>query len=253
VELHVEVVGEGPTLLLAHGFGGSARNFRSQTRALRGSHRVVTFDTRGHARSAAPRAATFYAFECLVEDIGRVLDDVDAPSAVVGGLSLGAAAALGFAMAQPERVEQLVLASYPTAASGAGRAAERFAEAIERDGLEAAGARFVWGPDSGLDVAGAALVRQGFLEHSPHGLAHTLREAIAHLPEIADLAPRLAGLRVPTLILAGSEDGPAVANGRALEHALPDARLVVVEAAGHVLNLERPREFDAALLDFLRP
>ena len=113
---------------------------------------------------------------------------------------MGAAVALRYALAHPERVRALVLASSPAGpASGRGVAAHAlaFAEAIEREGLAAAGARFVWGAGSGLDPAGAALVRQGFLEHAPHALAHTLREFLAKLEPVEALAPRLAGLALP--------------------------------------------------------
>jgi pimeloyl-ACP methyl ester carboxylesterase len=83
---------------------------------------------------------------------------------------MGAGIALRFALAHPARTRALVLAAFPAAADtpgGYASVAERFAERIERDGLEAAGAEFVWGPSSGLDAAGADLVRRGFLEHQP--------------------------------------------------------------------------------------
>jgi pimeloyl-ACP methyl ester carboxylesterase len=52
--LHVEAAGQGPGIVLAHGFGGSARNWRPQLRALRAQKRVAVYDARGHARSEAP-------------------------------------------------------------------------------------------------------------------------------------------------------------------------------------------------------
>src|SRR5438094_3766466 len=103
--LHVEVEGSGPVVVLAHGFGGSARNFLSQARALRDRYRIVRFDARGHARSEAPAEASAYTPEAFVADFGRVLDQVGARAAVVGGLSMGAGTALSFALAHPERVE----------------------------------------------------------------------------------------------------------------------------------------------------
>ena len=75
IDLHVETSGSGETVLLAHGFGGSARNFRPQVKALRGRYRVITWDARGHARSGAPGEARAYAPECFVSDLARVLVD----------------------------------------------------------------------------------------------------------------------------------------------------------------------------------
>jgi pimeloyl-ACP methyl ester carboxylesterase len=179
-----------------------------------------------------------------------VLDEVGAPRAVVGGLSMGAAVTLRYALEHPARVRGLVLASFP-APGGVSALAEPFAAAIERDGLEAAGARFVWGPRAGLDPEAARLVRQGFLEHPPHGLAHTLRHLLAVLPGVDALAPRLRSLTIPALVVAGSEDRAALPVAQALADALPRAGLAIVEGAGHVVNLARPAAFNAVLEEFL--
>jgi pimeloyl-ACP methyl ester carboxylesterase len=248
--LHVEAAGEGPGVVLAHGFGGSARNWRPQVRALRPHHRVVTYDARGHARSEAPVEAAAYRARELIGDMGRAAAASGDALPVVGGLSMGAAVALRYALAHPERVRGLVLASPPGRGGIASRAPD-FADAIERDGLEAAGARFVWGPESGLDPAGAALVRQGFLEHPPHALAHTLRELLAKLEPPEALADPLARLSLPVLLVAGERDAGSRASVEALASALPKSELHVIPGAGHVVNLAAPAAFDAALLGFL--
>ena len=98
IGLHVVTDGEGPCVVLGHGFAGSARNFRPQLRALRGRYRGVAFDARGHARSAAPRAAGAYHLERFVADLGRVLERAECAAAVVGGLSMGALVGLHFAL-----------------------------------------------------------------------------------------------------------------------------------------------------------
>jgi pimeloyl-ACP methyl ester carboxylesterase len=240
--------------LLAHGFGGSARNFRPQLRALRGRYRVIVYDARGHARSGAPDAAQDYTLECFVSDLARVLDQAGAERAVVGGLSMGAGVALRFALAHPARVQGLVLASFPASAhagEGSTARAAGFARALDEEGLLAAGERFVWGERSGLSPRDAALVRQGFSEHRPQALAHVLRELIAVQPAVDELAPELRHLDLPALIVAGEDDSPSVATGRELAAVLPRARLVVVPGAGHVVNLERPEAFNAALFAFL--
>ncbi len=252
--LHVEAAGQGPGIVLAHGFGGSARNWRPQLRTLRAHYRVVVYDARGHARSAAPNEAAAYRAEALLADLGRAAQATDDVRPVVGGLSMGAAVALRYALAEPERVRALVLASPPAGpGSGHGIAAHAlaFAAAIEADGLLAAGARFVWRAGSELDPAGAALVRQGFLEHPPHGLAHTLREFLARLEAVESLASRLARLTLPVLLIAGGRDEASLAVCRSLTATLPRSELNVIPDAGHVVNLAAPAAFDAALLGFL--
>ena len=248
--LHVEAAGEGPGAVLAHGFGGSARNWRPQVRALRARFRVVVYDARGHARSEAPAEPAAYRAPELVEDLGRAAAAANDSRPVVGGLSMGAAVALRYALAHPERVRALVLAS-PPGPGGIASRARAFADAIERDGLEAAGARFVWGAASGLESAEAALVRQGFLEHAPHALAHTLRELLAKLEPVEALAEPLAQLALPTLLVTGERDAGSRALAESLAAALPASELHVIEGAGHVVNLAAPAAFDAGLLGFL--
>jgi len=252
--LHAEVRGEGPAVLFLHGFAGSARNWRPQLRALGGRYRTIAYDARGHARSEAPDEPAAYGTDELVADALRMLREAGAESAAWVGLSMGAAVALEVALRAPEAVRALVLASIPGgrgAARGISARAEAFADAIEHEGVEAAGARFAWGPGSGLDEKGAALVRQGFLEHPPHGLAHTLRGFLASWPPVAERRAELARIEAPALVVAGALDAASRGPSEALAAALPHARLELVEGAGHVVNLARPALFDRLLLSFL--
>ncbi|HME73092.1 MAG TPA: alpha/beta hydrolase [Myxococcota bacterium] len=258
VELHIETVGTGPPVVLAHGFGGSARNFRPQARALRNRYRIVLYDARGHARSATPLDPALYTAEQLVMDVGRVLDREHAEQAVVGGLSMGAGTALGFALAWPERVRALMLAAFPPGAKQRREENLRqadwalaFADAIEAKGLEVAGAEFAWGPRSGFDASTARLVRQGMLEHSPHALAHLLRQVLTEQRSAAELAPQLRELRIPALVVVGAQDRLSRGPSEVLARSLRGARLVVIPDAGHIVNLAAPREFNAALGEFL--
>jgi pimeloyl-ACP methyl ester carboxylesterase len=251
VRLHVERQGTGLPVVLAHGFSGSARNFRPQARALADVATVVTYDARGHARSEAPPEADAYDFERLIDDFEQVAASAGS-RVIAGGLSMGAITALGFAARHPERVAGVLVASLPGAGEARRSWALNFAEAIEREGLDAAGARFVWGERSRFDPAGAKLIRQGFLEHPAHALVHVLRRTLARLPEATELAAPLVPLAIPTTIVAGENDEPALAPSRALAERLPSAKFVVIPKAGHVVNLAAPEPFNAllrALLD----
>jgi pimeloyl-ACP methyl ester carboxylesterase len=243
----------GPVLVLQHGFAGSARNWRPQMRALRERARIVAFDARGHARSARQFTPARYALADFVRDFGDVAEDAAAGAPVIaGGLSLGAAVALHFALAAPARVSALVLAAIaPGAGRGISAHAEAFAAALDAHGVEVAGEQFVWGAASGLDAQAAKLVRQGFLEHPAGSLAAILRQTLASLPTIEQLEPRLAALDVPALVVAGTADRGSLEPCRALARALPRARLVEIEGAGHVVNLAAPDAFNAALGELL--
>lgn len=254
VALHLEVEGEGAVpIVLMHGFGGSARNWRPQLRALKGAFRVAAFDVRGHARSAAPPDAAAYRPERFVADVARVLDFLHAERAIVGGLSMGAGIAARFAAAHPERTAGLVLTALPPGAASGSRQrswAFAFADALDREGTAGAGARYAWGPESGLDERAGKLVQLGFTEHPAHALAHTLRELLAVQPDAAALGRALAPLGVPTLLLVGDRDPVSLGPIRQLAVALEAAQLVVVPGAGHAVNLEARDAVSAALRAF---
>jgi 2-succinyl-6-hydroxy-2,4-cyclohexadiene-1-carboxylate synthase len=244
--LHVERQGSGPALVLAHGFGGSARNFRLQLKALAPHATAVAYDARGHSRSDAPPNEDAYVFERLVDDFERVASEAG-EQIVAGGISLGAMTALGFAARRPERVRGLLLASLPGTDEPRLRWARDFATAIEREGLDAAGAAFVWGERSRFDPAGAKLIRQGLLEHPAHSLMHVLRATLAVLPNVRALAAPRATPTLTITNIVGEEDEYALAPSQALVEVLPRARLVLVPNAGHVVNLIAPAVFNAEL------
>jgi pimeloyl-ACP methyl ester carboxylesterase len=252
LELHVEQYGAGPSLVLAHGFGGSARNFRPQARAFAARASVWLYDARGHARSAAPNDPALYTESALIDDFGRVA--VKAGGEIIaGGLSLGAYTALKWALESSTPPRALVLSAYPSPGTRAGRRdwALGFAQTIDEEGLEAAGARFVWGEVSRFDPKGAALIRQGFLEHSPGALAAILRSVLAELPAPRAFAESLRAFRAPVLVIVGGADDESLEPSRELAELLPHAELVVIPGAGHVVNLADPRAYNEALGAFL--
>jgi len=250
--LHVEDSGTGQNLVLSHGFGGSARNFRPQARAFAERAHSWLYDTRGHARSEAPQDPAAYGEAQLVSDFARVVERTGG-NAVVGGLSLGAYTALRYALAAPERPRALLLAAFPSGGSNGWRTrwSRDFADAIDSEGLERAGERFVWGETSRFDPKGAALIRQGLMEHPPYALSAILRNVLARLKTPDELAAELAAFDTPTCVIVGANDQDSLAPSRRLAELLPNAELVVVEAAGHVVNLAAPAAFNQALTSLL--
>lgn len=236
-----------PTVILCHGFGGSARNFRPQARALAAEVRFVLYDLRGHARSEKPKAQDAYRFDCLVDDLESLVDTYEPKKLIVGGLSLGAAVALAYTLRRPERVAGMLLAAYPAPPEQSRRWALEFGEAIEKLGISEAGARFVWGGASRFDAKTQELIRSGFLEHAPWALAATLKHALAQLEEFEVLAPSLRKLQVPTRLVVGGADVGSLDSCRTLATLIPGATLTVLEGAGHIVNLARVSDFNEEL------
>lgn len=205
--------------------------------ALRERFRVLRCDLRGFGGSpVGPRPYSH------VDDLVELLDHVGAREPAVVAASYGGKVAIDLALAQPERVRGLVLASPALGDHDwSPRAQSFFAEeeaALGRGDLDAAvelNAR-TWG----LEAEVLPMVRR----------ALELQQAA--LDEIEPPPARLERLAAPTLALAGERDlpdFPAIARRIAAE--APAARAEIVPGAGHLLNLDRPDEFLRAVLGFL--
>src|SRR5262249_15770490 len=109
VNLYYEVHGEGPALLLSHGYSATSQMWQGQIAALSRLHKVIVWDMRGHGRSDSPNDQSEYSHEKSVEDMAALLDVVGVEKAIVAGLSLGGYISLAFHLAHPQRVRALII------------------------------------------------------------------------------------------------------------------------------------------------
>ena len=242
IEIDYEVSGSGPPVLLSHGYSATRRMWDGQHRALDDST-VISWSMRGHGQTESPADPSKYSADLTVGDMAALLRHVGVERAVVGGLSLGGYASLGFYLAHPEMVRALVICDsgpgYRNAEARAAwnqRAHERAAE-LERRGLDALSGR-------------SREMREAMGEHrSAQGLAHAARGMLAQ--EGSQVIDGLAGVQVPTLIIVGDQDQPFLAPCEYMAKKIPGARLEVIAGAGHSSNLDQPDAFNRVLRDFL--
>lgn len=240
-------------MVLGHGILGDHRLFAPQIEALARQYRVLAIDFRGHGRSAAPEGA--WDIADFSDDIRRVLDRRGVDRAVVGGLSTGAMAALRLALDEPDRVRGLVLI-------GATAGAERRCRRLK---YEAMLALYGWvGASPWLRRRVSELAfSPGFRMRSQELVGRwadsaaelplgTARRSVRAVLNRSPLWDRLADIRIPALVIAGTDDvATPLTEARRLADRLPHARLEAVEGAGHVVTLERPGEVCRLLLGFL--
>jgi pimeloyl-ACP methyl ester carboxylesterase len=235
--------GSGPVLVLLHGFPFDRSMWRGQAEALGGEFRVVAPDLRG---------ATI---EKMAEDVAALLDELHLESVLLGGLSMGGYVAFEFFRKYPGRVRALVFAdTRPQADNEEGRRArEENAQRAMKEGVASIVESMLPKLLSAetRERGGELLerVRAMMLRTSPEDAAAALR-AMALRRDQTDLLP---SIDVPTLIVVGSEDVVTPPSDAEAMHAkIEGSRLVVVEGAGHLSNVERPEEFNRALSEFLR-
>lgn len=249
-----------PSLLLLHGFSGSADEWAELTPHLAPLRRVIAVDLLGHGRSPAPADAAAYTMGRCVADLLGVMDGLKIGRFDVLGYSMGGRAALHLAAAAPGRVRSLILES---ASPGLADPAEAAARAAADDALagriEAEGVGWFadhWGgiplfaSQAALPGEARAALRERRLRNSAAGLAGSLRGM--GTGRQGSLWHRLGELAMPALLITGELDGKFAAINKEMAALMPGAHHTAVPGAGHAIHLERPRDFADLVVGFLR-
>ena len=254
-KLYYEIAGAGPPLVLIHGGWLNSSQWDEQFAALSGRFRVLRYDLRGHGRSLLGLPDSGYT---AYEDLAALLRHVGMERPHMIGVSAGAQAAIDFALQYPGAVRSLVLGASPLGGHDLG------AEYLE-------GVR-------GITAAGAAedlrLLHERVWAFAPFRVARTMPPVQRRLNDLVvrqhtwaaqrpgaprprrpatPPAERLGEIRVPTLVLVGAGEMPAL-RGEAdlLAREIPAARLMVIPGAGHFPNLEQPKRFLLLVTDWLQ-
>lgn len=259
IDIYYEVHGQGDWLVLSHEFAGSYKCWRPQLVDFAKESRVVVYNDRGYPPSTVPDKVDDYSQELSIADLKALMDHLGIARTYLGGFSMGGSIALNFALQYPERVRKLVLAGTGTGSASREEFIKEFspiADRFEREGAQTVADDYLTGPTRiQLKRKNPEMWQQwyrDFSELSGLGLANTLRGVQLRRPTMYELEPTLRKLRVPTLVIAGDEDAPAIDASRFLARTIPGAELKILPGTGHTLNLEEPAKFNATVLTFLR-
>jgi pimeloyl-ACP methyl ester carboxylesterase len=234
--LRGEAEGEGPPVVLCHGITATRRYVLHGSRALaRAGYRVITYDARGHGESEpAPRgAAESYGYPQLVADLERLVEDQLGPERfLLGGHSMGAHTAVAYALRHPGRLAGLALIGPTFLGRVKPESLEYWdglAAALEEEGIDGFVAYI--GERQGIDGRWRDSVLRFTRERMQlQGNLAALAEALRQVPRSRpfDSLEELAGLEVPTLVVASNDDadpGHPYAVAAAYAEAMPRAEL----------------------------
>ncbi len=250
---------QGPTLVLLHGFTGSAASWGKHldTFAHQG-FRVIALDMLGHGQSDAPLDPQRYTIEWCKADILAVMDalEVQKGEAILLGYSMGGRIALYTAFSGFFRALILESAS-PGLADPIERAQrkssdEQLASNIERDGIEAFVTYWeqlpLFASQQHLPYVQRQELHEQRIHNKPVGLANSLRGVGTGVQPA--LYERLTTLTIPVLLLAGILDSKFRAIAQQMARALPTVQVHIVPNAGHTVHIEQPELFDQMTIDF---
>jgi 3-oxoadipate enol-lactonase len=246
---HYELAGphEAPVLVLSHALGTNLTLWDQQVEALRGSFQIIRFDTRGHGKSSAPRGP--YTLSFLASDIVSLLDELGVSRAHFCGISMGGLIGQYLAVHHPERISSLVL-SNTAAKIGNAEKWDRRIRLVAEAGMPAVFEEVLDGWFSApfrdqhppiVDSLASALkatVPEGYI-----GCCQALRDA--------DLTQHLERIKVPTLVIAGTEDqATPMASAQFLQQKIHGSQLIPLRC-GHLACAEAATEFTNQLKRFL--
>lgn len=258
----IDYLDEGPpggrspqSVLFLHGLGATAEAWRAQLDGLSPMMRCVAWTMPGYGRSRPVRGELSIAG--LADAAAGLIDGLELPPVAVVGHSLGGFVAQELALRHPERVDRLVLVSTAPAFGGedgpGGLAAAEFLAARMEPVNEGRRMQYIArqvvpamvAPDCPLTVQEAAMKLMAALTPASYRAA---LEAVIRF----DARDRLGGLARPTLCVTGRLDTTTPpADAERLAALIPEARLELVDGAGHLLPMERPDELNRLIRSFL--
>ena len=238
--------GSGPDVVLIHSLGASNHIWRAQIEALKDRYRLTAFDCRGHGGSSANGRFTI---ENVAADIVAGLDALGIARCHTVGLSFGGPIILSLIDQWPEGVASAVIA-------------DGFVKLHEGGEARVAATRELFS-NSSMAEFGRHYAKTRLMAATSATIHNELAEAIARvspelyiqaveaiaLPDYSDLLP---AVKVPTLVMLGENDTQApLVSSQAIVDGIPGAALKVIADAGHLCNLDKPAEFNAAVAAFL--
>lgn len=253
--MYYESHGQGVPLLLHPGFGCTVEIYWANTEALAKHFRVIVFDPRGACRSSVGDASA--TPKTYADDAVALLDALGIATAHVFGTSFGGMMAQHIALEHPRRVRRLVLGC--TTAGGPQHVLppleniERFIKASDiTDPVEAVRSTYgnnysdAYIAEHDSEIIARAMQNQ-HLRSEPEGRATQIAAVQAH-----DTNGRLAQIRVPTLVLHGTDDGTVpIENGRVLAAGIPGAKLIEYPRGRHLFFSECAEQMNRDIVTFL--
>lgn len=241
--------GSGPTVILLHGLGGSSQAWQLNIGALAQQYHVIVPDQIGFGKSDKPLVN--YRIRTYVDFLDQFCKQLKIERASLVGNSMGGWIAALFTAAYPDRVDKLVLADAGGYAVPKGFDTRQFygLNPTTREGMSVLVKKVFYNKffhtDAAIDQAIAARLAAG-----DGYTINSITESIIRGEDLLDEPVKT--IKRPTLIVWGREDGLIpLSDGERMNKDIPGSKLIVFDQCGHVPNIEKAMEFNAAVIKFL--
>jgi len=219
VHIHYKIEGEGPTLILQHGYTMNLERWYQcgYVEALKSNHQLVLIDARGHGASDKPHDRTAYTWPVGVMDVLAVLDDLNVSQTVFWGYSMGGGIGFGLANLAPDRVRSMVIGGASAKAGGLGTALGH----IDGNDPEAFVAAFEERMNANIPPDRRKMI-----------LASDTRALAAAAQDRPSLEDALSNMTMPCLIYVGEADG-SFPKAQETSEKMPNATFISLPGLNH--------------------
>jgi pimeloyl-ACP methyl ester carboxylesterase len=254
---------KGSTVILLHGVGCSVEFWERNIAALAREHRVFAVDIVGFGRTDKPEVV--YTFELMADFVIDFMETMGIDKASLVGNSMGGAISLTVAAKTPKRVEKIILVDPVGLGRGQSPVMRLMALPVignvltkpSRKGVLRQMQLCLYDPSQARDDFIDRLTAIGVLPGNQRSFLSLLRVTSNILGVkkgiVADFSARLKKIKAPILMIWGRQDQILpLADGEAAVQKMANGRLHVMDRAGHLPQIDKPEEFNATVLDFLR-
>ena len=247
LNIHYEVHGEGPPLVLVHANPFDRRLWTYQVSRFSPFYRVIAVDLRGYGLSDKPDAP--FTLRDMADDVLGVCADENIHKAIFAGVSVGSGISLLIATEEPQRAEAVILVG---GSSSGPRDVESIVSGFQGRDLGGYLMQLMRGyvAPGFADTPVGKWLLQLFVENA-HRLNATCIANIFRARGSYDMTDRLPDMKVPALVINGEFDG-SLAAGTRTASLIPGAEHFVLKNTGHACCIEDPAGFEAAMIGFLR-
>ena len=259
-KLYYEVSGTGVSIVLIHGSFGDRRHWDSQFNELAEKYKVVRYDVRGYGKSALPKPDEVYKD---ADDLNALMDFLKIKRAHICGLSMGSIIAIDFALAYPQKCISLIPIGPRVAGDGVAEYKTPGADTLRNimakttEILKSKGAKeatdYLWTGDHSMSKAVVsaktreALLKMGY-EYSWWRYLNNNKRDFAFPAGMRDLN----NIKTPTLVITADHDLQLCEEiADIIVKEIAGAKLISIKNAGHIMNMDNPREFNKVISQFI--
>lgn len=251
INMYYEYQGSGFPVLFSHSFTSDCTMWTLQAPVVSHRYQFITYDIRGMGRTDAPPGE--YSIDLHTEDLYQLVHHLGLRQFVLGGLSIGGMIGVHFALAHQDLLKGLIIADSSAARPYTPQLVnpEPYIQIAQSRGMAGLADHVISNKLLAPHLLDNPYAIKEYRDRMACNNVIGYCSGMRALSRMRDRTAELGKITVPTLIIVGDLDAPFIEPSKLMHERIPGSKLVVIPGAGHLANIERPSEFNEAMMAFL--